>query len=118
MSLLEKVGCEHAKAVIQPEFSVSTDDIREPSAEAIALGGKFYSKVWMSGRREIADEAIRNNEEETHRASEEARKAEEAVKRERRISMFLLRSSFVSVLASYLTKNVFYVAELSPPGTV
>ena len=45
MSLLEKAGCEHAKAVIQPEFSVSVNDIKEPSVEATALGGKFYSKV-------------------------------------------------------------------------
>jgi hypothetical protein len=74
VSLLEKAGCEHAKVVIQLEFLVSANDIKEPSAEATALGGKFYSKVWMNGRREIANEAIRQNEEETHRASEEARK--------------------------------------------
>jgi hypothetical protein len=36
--LLEKAGCEHAKAVIQPEFSLSADDIKEPSTEATALG--------------------------------------------------------------------------------
>jgi hypothetical protein len=29
--------------------------------------------------------------------------------------MFVLRSSFVNVLASYMTKLRFYVAELSPP---
>jgi hypothetical protein len=63
---------------MQPKFSVSANDIREPLAEAIALGGKFYSKVWMNGGREIADEAIRRNEEETHRASEEARKDAES----------------------------------------
>jgi hypothetical protein len=32
----------------------------------------------MNGGREMADEAIRRNEEESHLASEEARKAEEA----------------------------------------
>jgi hypothetical protein len=42
---LKKSGCEHAKAVIQPEFLVSANDIEEPSVEAIALGGKFYSEV-------------------------------------------------------------------------
>jgi hypothetical protein len=68
--LLEKAGCDHAKVVIQPEFSVSMDDIKEPSAEATALGGKFYSEVWINGGREIVDEAIRQNEEENHRASE------------------------------------------------
>jgi hypothetical protein len=78
MSLLEKIGCKHAKAVIQPEFSVLADDIKEPSAEAFTLGGKFYSEVWMNDSREIADEAIRQSEEESHLASEEARIAEEA----------------------------------------
>jgi hypothetical protein len=76
--LLEKASCEHAKVVIQPEFSVSAIDIKEPSAEATALSGKFYSEVWINGGREIAEEAIKQREEESHLASEEARKAEEA----------------------------------------
>jgi hypothetical protein len=59
VSLLEKAVCDHAKAVIQPEFSVSANDIREPSAEFTALGRKFYSEVWMNGGREIVDEAIK-----------------------------------------------------------
>jgi hypothetical protein len=45
VSLLEKVGCEHAKAVIQPDFSVSSTDIKEPSAVAITLSGRLYSEV-------------------------------------------------------------------------
>jgi hypothetical protein len=45
MSFLEKAGYEHAKAVTQPEFSVSVDDIKGPSVEAIALDGKFYSQI-------------------------------------------------------------------------
>jgi hypothetical protein len=89
MSLLEKAGCKHAKAVIQPEFSVSANDIREPSAEATSLGGKFYSEVWMNDGREIADEAIKQSEVESHLASEEARKAEEVVERERHIGMLV-----------------------------
>jgi hypothetical protein len=36
----------------------------------------------MNGGREIADEATRQNEEETHGASEEARRAAEAAERE------------------------------------
>jgi hypothetical protein len=51
VSALEKVGCEHAKAVIQPEFLLLADDIRNPSAEATALGGKFYSEVWLQSVR-------------------------------------------------------------------
>jgi hypothetical protein len=37
VSLVEKAGCEQAKAVTQPEFSVSANDIKEPSFEATAL---------------------------------------------------------------------------------
>jgi flavin-binding protein dodecin len=62
VSLLEKAGCKHAKAVIQPDFSVSASDIKDPLAEAIALNGKFYYEVWLKGGREIEDEAIRQNE--------------------------------------------------------
>jgi hypothetical protein len=63
VSLLEKAGCEHAKIVNQPDFIVSVDDITEPSVEVIALGGRFYSNVWLNGGREIADEAIKQIEE-------------------------------------------------------
>jgi hypothetical protein len=81
---------QSAKAIIQPEISVSANDIREPSAEATTFGGKFYFEVWLNGGREIADEAIRQSEEESHLASEEARKAEEATKCERRICTFVM----------------------------
>jgi hypothetical protein len=57
VSLLEKAGCKHAKAVTQPEFSVLANDIKNPSVEATTLSGKFYSEVWLKGDREIADEA-------------------------------------------------------------
>jgi hypothetical protein len=59
MSILEKVGCDHAKVVAQPEFAFSANDIKNPSAESTTLGGKFYSEVWLKGDREIADKAIR-----------------------------------------------------------
>jgi hypothetical protein len=90
VSLLEMAGCEHAKAIIQPELSVSASDIKNPSAEASALSGKFYSEVWLEGGREIADEAIRKNEKESHSALEEARKAEEVAQRERLIGIFVV----------------------------
>jgi hypothetical protein len=64
-SILEKVGCDHAKAVAQLDFAFSADDIRKPSVEATTLGGKFYSKVWLKGGREIAYEAIKRNEKES-----------------------------------------------------
>ena len=66
VSVLEKVDCDYAKVVVQPDFAFSAHDVRNPSAEATTLGGKFYSEVWMKGGREIADEAIRKNEKESY----------------------------------------------------
>jgi hypothetical protein len=65
-------------------------DVKDPSAKAIALSGKFYSEVWINGGREMVDEAVRQNEKESHIASEEARRAEEFTERERRIGMFVM----------------------------
>jgi hypothetical protein len=64
VSLLEKAGCEHVKSVIRPEFTVLASDIKDPSAEAVELGGKFYSDIWLAGGRQMADEAIRDSEGE------------------------------------------------------
>jgi hypothetical protein len=49
ISILEKVGCNHARAVAQPDFAFSADDIRNPLAKDTTLGGKFYSEVWLKG---------------------------------------------------------------------
>jgi hypothetical protein len=87
VSVLEKVSYEHAKAVVQPGFSLSVDDIKNPSVEAIALSGKFYSEVWLKGGRGIVDEAIRKKEKESHDALEEARRAEEAAEHARLIGI-------------------------------
>jgi hypothetical protein len=70
-------------------------DIKESSAKAIILSGKFYSEVWMNGGQGMADKAIRRNEEESHIVLEEARKAEDAALRKIRICMFAI-FSFVS----------------------
>jgi hypothetical protein len=90
ISVLEKVGCEHAKALVQSGFLLLANDIENPSAEAIALGGKFYSEVWLKGGQDITDEAIRRKEKETHDALEEARRTEEAVERARPIGTFTM----------------------------
>jgi hypothetical protein len=87
-SILEKPGCEHAKVVVQPEFVFSMDDIKTPSVKASTLGEKIYSEVWMKGGREIADEAIRKNEKESHGVQEEAKRAEEAAERARLMGIF------------------------------
>ena len=66
------------------------NDIKDPSAEAIALSRKFYSETWLSCGREVVDTAIRKNEEESHTALEEARKVEEVAKCERLIGIFVV----------------------------
>jgi hypothetical protein len=85
---LEKAGCEHVKTAAQLEFFFSVEDTKDPLAEASTLGGRFYSDVWMNGGREMADEAIRKNEKESHDAQEEAKRAEEVAERARLIGTF------------------------------
>ena len=75
------------KATAQTEAAFSIDDTKDPSAEATLMGGKFYSDIWVNSGRESANEIIRNNEKDTHDAREEARRAEEAAERERRIGV-------------------------------
>jgi hypothetical protein len=77
-AILEKAGCEHVKVVAQLEFILSIDNTKESSVEASTLGGKFYSDVWMKGGHEMADEATKKHEKESHDAREEANQAEEA----------------------------------------
>jgi hypothetical protein len=86
-TILEKADCDHIKAAAQTEATFSTDDTRDPSAEATLVGGKFYSDVWVNGGRELANEIIKKNEKETHDAREEAKQAEEAAERARRIGI-------------------------------
>jgi hypothetical protein len=90
VSVLEKVGCEHTKAMVQLGFSISANDIKNPSAEASPLSEKFYSEVWLKGGREIADEAIIKNKNESHDALEEARKTEEAAEHARLIGISIV----------------------------
>jgi hypothetical protein len=54
------------------------DNTKDPSAKATLMGRKFYSNIWMKGGRELAEEAIKKNEKETHEARQEAKRAEEA----------------------------------------
>jgi hypothetical protein len=54
------------------------------------MGGKFYSNVWMKDSREIANEAIKKNEKESHEAREEAKRAEEAAERARHIGILIV----------------------------
>jgi hypothetical protein len=89
-AILEKCGCEHVKAATQTEAVFSVENTKDPSAEATLMGRKFYSNVWMKGGRELADEAIKKNEKEFHKAREEAKRAEEAAERARRICILIV----------------------------
>jgi hypothetical protein len=86
-AILEKSGCEHVKAATQTEAVFTVENTKDPSAEATLMGGKFYSNIWMKGGQELANEAIKKNKKETHQAQEEAKRAEEAAERARRIGI-------------------------------
>jgi hypothetical protein len=87
-AILEKAGCDHIKAIAQAEIAFSVGDTKDPSGEATLMGGKFYSDVWVNGGREMAHEIIKKSEKDTHDTRAEARQAEEAAERERRIGIF------------------------------
>jgi hypothetical protein len=89
-AILEKAGCDHIKAIAQAEAAFSIEDTKDPSAEATLMGGKFYNDVWVKGGRELAHEIIKKNEKDTHVARVDAKRAEEAVERERRIGIVFL----------------------------
>jgi hypothetical protein len=55
-AILEKAGCDHIKTMAQTEAAFSTDDMKDPSAEATLMVGKFYNDVWVNGDREMAHE--------------------------------------------------------------
>jgi hypothetical protein len=84
-AILEKAGCDHIKTAAQAETAFSIEDTKDPSAEATLVGENFYSVVWVNGGWELANEIIKKNERETHEDRDEARRAEEAAERERRI---------------------------------
>jgi hypothetical protein len=84
-AILEKAGCDHIKTMAQTEAVFSVDDTKDPSAQATLMGGKFYNDVLVNGGREMAHEIIKKSEKYTHGARVEARQAEEAAEREKRI---------------------------------
>jgi hypothetical protein len=86
-AILEKAGCDHIKVVAQAEAAFSVDDIKDPSVEATLMGGKFYNDVLVNGGREMTHEIIKKSEKDTHDARAEARRAEEAAEREKRIGI-------------------------------
>jgi hypothetical protein len=101
-AILEKASCDHIKAIAQAEAAFSVDDTKDPSAEATLMGRKFYNDVWVNGGREMAHEIIKKSEKDTHDTRVEARQAEEATERERRIGIIFW---FFSFGTCFLTSN-------------
>jgi hypothetical protein len=93
------LGCDHVKTLAQAEATFSVDDTKDPSAEASLMGGKFYTDIWANGGREIAHKIMKKSKKDIHDARVQAKQAEEAAERERRIGIVLwhLALSFVFV---------------------
>jgi hypothetical protein len=53
-TILERKGCDHVKFLAQSEAALSSEDIKDPSAEASLVGGKFFTDIWDNGGREMA----------------------------------------------------------------
>jgi hypothetical protein len=65
------------KFLAQIETNLSTEDIKDPSAEASLVGGKFFTDIWKNGGREMAQEIIQKSEKGIH----DARKVGEAAEK-------------------------------------
>jgi hypothetical protein len=86
-AILEKAGCEHVKILAQAEAAFSVDDTKDPSAEAILTGGKFFTDICKNDGQGMAHEIIKKSEKDTHDAREATKAAEKAAKLERRIGI-------------------------------
>jgi hypothetical protein len=86
-AVLEKKGCDHVKSLAQTEAVLSSEDIKDPSAEASLVGGKFFTDIWENGGREMAQEIIRRSENGIHDARKVAEAAEKSVDLEGRIGI-------------------------------
>jgi hypothetical protein len=86
-TVLEKKGCDHVKSLAQTEADLSSEDIKDPSAEASLVGGKFFTDIWDDGGREMAQEIIQKSEKGIHDARKVAEAAEKSANLEGRIGI-------------------------------
>jgi hypothetical protein len=86
-TILEKAGCEHVKILAQAEAAFSVDDMKDPSAEASLVGGKFFTDIWENGGRGTAHEIIKKSKKDTHDAREATKAAEKVAELERQIGI-------------------------------
>jgi hypothetical protein len=84
-TILERKGCEHVKSLAQSETALSSKDIKDPSAEARLVGGKFFTDIWDNGGREMDQEIIQKSEKGIHDARKVAEAAEKSAEPEEQI---------------------------------
>jgi hypothetical protein len=76
-TVLERKCCNHVKSLAQTETALSSEDIKDLSAESSLVGGKFFTDIWDNGGREMAQEIIQRSEKDIH----DARKITEAAEK-------------------------------------
>jgi hypothetical protein len=86
-TILERKGCDHVKFLAQSEAALSSEDIKDPSAEASLVGGKIFTDIWDNGGREMAQEIIRKSEKGIHDARKVAEAAEKSAEPEGQIGI-------------------------------
>jgi vacuolar-type H+-ATPase subunit H len=86
-TILERKGCEHVKSLAQSETALSSEDIKDPSAEASMVGGKFFTDIWDNGGQEMAQEIIQKSEKGIHDARKVAEAVEKSAEPEGQISI-------------------------------
>jgi hypothetical protein len=86
-TILEKKGCDHVISLAQTKTDLSSEDIKDPSAEASLVGGKFFTDIWENGGREMAQEIIQRSEKGIHDARKVAEAAEKSADLEGRIGI-------------------------------
>jgi hypothetical protein len=87
IAILERKGCDHVRFLAQFEVALSSEDIKDPSAEASMVGGKFFTDIWDNGGREMAQEIIRKSEKGIHDAGKVAEAAEKSADLEGQIGI-------------------------------
>jgi hypothetical protein len=86
-TILERKGCDHVKFLAQSEAALSSEDIKDPSAEASLVGGKFFTDIWDNGGQEMAQEIIRKSEKGIHDARKVVEAAEKSAELEGQIGI-------------------------------
>jgi hypothetical protein len=86
-TVLERKGCNHVKSLAQTEIALSSEDIKDPSAEASLVGGKIFTDIWDNGGREMAQEIIQRSEKGIHDARKIAEAAEKGAEPEGQIGI-------------------------------